>query len=395
MADIICRDCMEIHYKTKGYCPTCKKKGFDFKKGDSYLKKEAEKIKKLRKKIGLDKIVGGLEAIIVNVEPRNQKKAVAELIKYTSHSFHEAFENDEYRTAVLKVKNSADILIRSRKKKTNPFKSTGPSSKFMPNTRLETYIFETSDIEKYVKIQKKQGIKFMKSIEETENYKFIQTRPSKLTSNSIGVIEWKNKTLKEKKKSLKEKFRKNELRNFKNGKKINWKFNERNMKNVTYIDHCATRVHSYERDAAVLEFMELTNYNFEFAIYVKALNSITSVTKLTGKDFALVFTSGIPTKKNENEGPTERFIRLYGKRTHHLAFITKDIDNTFKKLKRKGMKFLLPLVGSPKEGLKQTFSEPSKNTLLVNEYIYRYKDFDGYFTKSNVESLTEATYRQC
>ncbi len=43
-----------------------------------------------------------------------------------------------------------------------------------------------------------------------------------------------------------------------------------------------------------------------------------------------------------------------------------------------GMKFLIDLVGSPAEGLKQTFTQPSVNTLLVNEYIHSYGDFNGF-----------------
>jgi len=30
----------------------------------------------------------------------------------------------------------------------------------------------------------------------------------------------------------------------------------------------------------------------------------------------------------------------------------------------------------------------------VNEYIHRYGDFDGFFTRTNVERLTKATERQ-
>ena len=58
------------------------------------------------------------------------------------------------------------------------------------------------------------------------------------------------------------------------------------------------------------------------------------------------------------------------------------------------MRFLIELVGSPEEGLRQTFTEASKNTLLVTEYIHRYGDFDGFFTRSNVTRLTAATERQ-
>jgi len=141
--------------------------------------------------------------------------------------------------------------------------------------------------------------------------------------------------------------------------------------------------------------MSLTNYNFDFAIYVKLFNSITNVARLTKKDFAMVFTSGIsPYINNEKSGPTERFIHNYGTRVHHMAFKTEKIEDTFAAIKDDGMNFLIELVGSREEGLKQTFTVASPHTLLVNEYIHRYNDFDGFFTKSNVTLLTAATDRQ-
>ena len=96
----------------------------------------------------------------------------------------------------------------------------------------------------------------------------------------------------------------------------------------------------------------------------------------------------------EESGPTEKFIHNFGLRVHHVALHTENIDEVFAGLKRNGMKFLVELVGSPEEGLKQTFSETSPNTFLVTEYIHRYGDFDGFFTKSNVTELTRATERQ-
>lgn len=59
-----------------------------------------------------------------------------------------------------------------------------------------------------------------------------------------------------------------------------------------------------------------------------------------------------------------------------------------------GMDFLIRLVGSPDEGLKRIFTVASEHTLLVNEYIHRYGDFDGFFTKSNVTLLTGVTDKQ-
>jgi hypothetical protein len=112
-------------------------------------------------------------------------------------------------------------------------------------------------------------------------------------------------------------------------------------------------------------------------------------------DFAMVFTSGIsPDIGDDVVGPTEKFIRNYGTRVHHIAFRTENIVKTVAALKADGLLFLLDLVGSPDEGLRQIFSVPSLHTMLVTEYIQRYGDFDGFFTKSNVEKLTKATEKQ-
>jgi 4-hydroxyphenylpyruvate dioxygenase-like putative hemolysin len=167
------------------------------------------------------------------------------------------------------------------------------------------------------------------------------------------------------------------------------------LRNIRWLDHAAARVKAQDRNSAIIEFMKLTNYNFDFAIYVKPLNSITSVARLSPKDFAMVFTSGIsPYVSDDVSGPTEKFIHNYGTRVHHIAFQTEAIEDTYNSLVRDEMKFLVELVGSPEEGLKQTFTEPSGNTLLVNEYIHRYGDFDGFFSRSNVTLLTEATGKQ-
>ncbi len=155
------------------------------------------------------------------------------------------------------------------------------------------------------------------------------------------------------------------------------------------------RLRARDRDEAVIEFMELTNYNFEFAIYVKLFNAITTVARLSKLDFAMVFTTGITEYHGEAEsGPTETFMHNYGPRVHHLAFQTERIEETYAALKEDGLAFLIELVGSPDEGLKQTFSLASASTLVVNEYIHRYGDFEGFFTKSNVTLLTGATAGQ-
>lgn len=364
------------------------------KEGDENLRREAAHIVDERKRLGMDGLVGGLQAVIINTEPPMQKSAVEELLRYTGLQFHSAFQDSSYRTCVLKVPGapefrSADFLIRSRLEGGNPFReiNIAPKSRHLPNSRLETFVFETKDIKRYISIQKSAGHRFLTDdILDIGNYYFIQTTPSRFTGNSLGFIQWKgvrgDYTSKE-------------------SKPIDltgWSLMKPDLphlKNIRWIDHAATRVKAQERDAAILEFLRLTNYNFDFAIYVESYNSITSVARLSHSDFAMVFTSGIsPYVSDEVSGPTEKFIHNYGTRVHHIAFQTEEIEDTYQALLDDGMRFLLPLVGSPKEGLKQTFTEPSPNTLLVTEYIHRYGDFDGFFTRSNVTLLTAATGKQ-
>jgi hypothetical protein len=363
----------------------------DLRDNDKFLMIESLRIISDRKRLGLDGLVGGLEAVIINTEPQRQKQSADELLRYSGLEHQGTLEDDEYRTCLLRSPNysefkSADFLIRSRIKGENPFCKVNMAlkSRHLPNTRLETFVFETRDIERYVSIQKSQGVKFLTDeIVREEDYSFIQTVPSRFTGNSLGFIQ-----------------RTGEQGRYETEgcKPLGWELKKPkhdHLKNIRWLDHAATRVKAQDRNSAIVEFMKLTSYNLDFAIYVKTLNSITSVARRSPKDFAMVFTSGIsPYVSDEISGPTEKFIQNYGTRVHHIAFQTESIEDTIDSLVKDEMKFLIELVGSQEEGLLQTFSEPSTNTLLVNEYIHRYGDFDGFFSKSNVALLTEATGKQ-
>ena len=362
----------------------------DQQRFDMELIQDAERVIEDHKRQGLDGLVGGLQAVIINTEPELQDSVVEELIRYSGLQFQEAFQDSHFKTFVLSVPGSiefrsADFLISSRRDGSNPFQelNLAPRSRHLPNTRLETFVFETSDIFSYVSLQEESGVKFSSTIQDRHNYYFIQTEPSLWTGNSLGFIQWKdNKGVYSTPGSLRLQGKRDLPRSS-------------NLKNIRWMDHVATRVKAQDRNNAILEFLRLTNYKFDFAILVKSQNSITSVARLTHSDFAMVFTSGItPYESPESSGPTEKFIQNYGPRVHHIAFQTEEIEETTRALEKDGMKFLLDLVGSPDEGLKQIFSVPSQNTLLVMEYIHRYDDFDGFFTESNVTRLTAATGKQ-
>jgi len=381
---------MEVYeVTTVNRCPRCKLTEpdvYNFKNSEEFLEIEVSLAQEERKNAGLEGLVGSLECVIINTEEDRQRQAIEELLRYTGLEFASAYQDDHYRTCVLKTEDSADFLIRSRRNRINPFADLNrfPKSKHLPNTRLETFVFETRDLEKYVSIQKSRGVRFLtEDIIHTDNFSFIQSELSRFTGNSLGFIQWKVGG-----------------RDYITSKSevLDWTFKKPNkeyLKNINELDHVATRVTARDRDAAIIEFMEHTNYNFDFAVYVNVLNSITNVTRLMKEGFAMVFTSGIsPYISDELSGPTEKFIHNYGRRVHHMAFKAENIDDTFSAIKDDDMEFLVELVGSPDEGLKQTFTMPSKHTLLVNEYIHRYEGFDGFFTKSNVTELTRATEKQ-
>jgi 4-hydroxyphenylpyruvate dioxygenase-like putative hemolysin len=357
-----------------------------FRNREELLQTKAAEIYDWRKNIGLEGLVKGLDSVIINTEPQLQAQAVQELLSYTGYYMTAAFQTPNQRTCVLQQHGSADIIITARLATENPFLSFNrfPKSQHLPHTRLETFVFQTTNLEEYVSIQQSVGVAFAtNTIQHEDHFSFIQTSPSPYTGNSIGFIEWDQK--------------KNHY-NSSSTQTLDWRFPKPPKNYLTHIgklDHAATRVRAQNRDAAILEFTKLTNYNFDFAIYVEAYNSITNATRLSKTDFALVFTSGISPYINDvTSGPTEKFISNYGTRVHHLAFETKHIDATFTALKDDGMTFLIELVGSRDEGLQQTFTTPSPSTLLVTEYIHRYNGFDGFFTKSNVTRLTQATQKQ-
>ena len=350
------------------------------------LKIRAPQVVAERRDAGLEGLVGNLDAVIINTEVDRLVPAVYELLRYTGLDCREAFFDERGQSYVLSVAGSPSVIVRSRTAGANPFLpfNAGRVSGGLPATRLETFVFSTPDIQEYVRIQKARGVRFQTDQPtESTHWSYIQTTPSAFTGNALGFIEWHGKD---------QSYAPDDATHSKSDL---LKPDLPHLGTIFELDHAATRVRAQDRNAAILEFLRLTNYHYDFAVYVKSLNSITSVARRGKTDYAMVFTSGItPYTSDEASGPTEKFIQNYGTRVHHIAFRTEQIEKTVAALKDDGQDFLLELVGSPAEGLKQIFSEPSKNTLLVTEYIHRYGDFDGFFTQSNVEKLTAATGRQ-
>jgi hypothetical protein len=356
-----------------------------FRNDDSVLRARVAQAQQQRQALGLTGLVGGLETVIVAVEPDRLKAAAADFLNTTGYEFSESLEYPDGQGCVLTCPGSSDFLFRSRTSGPWAFANEplGPKSAHLPGTRVETMVFACTDLERYAALQKKRGVQFLTDdIVRSDTSLFIQTTPSRFSALSYGFVQWLGGGCKYVSDIV---------------RAGGWslpKSEAPHLRNIGVFDHASVRVRAKDRDDAIVEFLELTDYEFSMAVYVDNLNSITNVARLTGEAYAMVITSGLGEAAAGQEGPTEKFIQNYGRRIHHLAFRTENIEATFAGLKAQGMEFLLELVGSPEEGLKQTFSSPSAQTLIVNEYIHRYEGFDGFFTKSNVTLLTEATAKQ-
>ncbi len=195
----------------------------------------------------------------------------------------------------------------------------------LPNTRLETFVFDTNNLQDYVLIQMKRGVNFLTPEPVESEYLLVHPDGSRhdLRAILLGFIEW---------------YDKDRIYVPQQGTSIApdiIKPVHQYLKNISVLDHTATRVRAQDRTAAILEFIALTNYHYDFAVHVKSLNSITSVARRKKDDFAMVFTSGITSYSNDTDsGPTEKFIQNYGTRVHHMAFRTTEIETTVKFLNK-------------------------------------------------------------
>ena len=166
-------------------------------------------------------------------------------------------------------------------------------------------------------------------------------------------------------------------------------------------------MYAQNREVAILEYLSWSSYYYWGSYDIKKQNSSTNVTKSVhfsreSHSPAKVFTANnTPYFVNHLEklpSPTETFVRNYGPRLHHIAVAVRDgerdgkehIQFTVDAIRQQGKDFLLDVIGSKEEGLKQIFSSASEHSSLIVEYVQRFGDFDGFFAKHNVAELTRA-----
>ncbi|MDD1757381.1 MAG: hypothetical protein LUQ22_01430, partial [Methanotrichaceae archaeon] len=75
----------------------------NLKSEDEILRSKAAEVTEWRKSSGLDGLVGGLQAVIINTEPELHQAAIEELLRYTNLDFRGAFQDGSRRTCVLET----------------------------------------------------------------------------------------------------------------------------------------------------------------------------------------------------------------------------------------------------------------------------------------------------
>ena len=156
----------------------------DMQNSDENLRREVPRVRNERDSLGLVGLVGGLQALIINTELHLHKAAAEELIRYRGLQFQEAFWIQRINLCSQSLRLGQVSLGRFshplQAKGSNPFQEVNVASRSreLPNTRLESFVFETSDIERYVSLQSQANIKFQSDMLDFENTILSRQRPS-------------------------------------------------------------------------------------------------------------------------------------------------------------------------------------------------------------------------
>jgi hypothetical protein len=366
-----------------------------------------------RDRLGLTSMIHEIDALMITVDPENSIKYVAELALMTPYHYLVTLETEKHWTHVLRIDlNSPDILLREVKDPNfrGIFRSLNeiyPVGAKKPNSRYMGEIIRVSDLHSVVQMQQQREFRFfnqdeVRKLELPGN--IAVSKPSPYTHNIVAYLERQQDEPRVYALGVSV-IRPDVQAAYVEAKTLQNKLGISDL--LLPLDHLATRVYCQNREVAILEYLSWSSYYFWGAYNIKDQNSSTNVTKSAhsipeSKSPAKVFTANnTPYFINHLErlpSPTETFVRNYGPRLHHMAISVKDgelggkehIDVVVDAIAKNGKGFLLDVIGSKEQGLKQIFSNASEHSSLIIEYVQRYGSFDGFFTKENVAKLTEA-----
>jgi hypothetical protein len=383
------------------------------KENSSYFKEYLEKIYDWRDSVGLVDLIHEMHSVVIEVDEADRHSYIEELMLMTPYQFVKSYENEHFTYSLLEIsQDNPAYIIRSRKNrdksKVYSMNHLSPVALQKPYTRYIGEVYRVTDLQKVYDILLKAGVEFeTDGIVTSSKTKFVRTVPSQFTWNTVAYIEYPEG----KRQYYLEQFADHpeDQAWLEKVKAIKVKQSELKISELIQpIDHLATRVLHQDREHALLEYIKLTSYYFWGAYEIADQNSSTNVTRSAHdyaefKSPARVFTAANTPHYVDHivklPSPTESFVINYGKRMHHIAYGVADntkgqsydnVDFVVDRLKENGIEFLLQVIGSAEEGLKQIFSRTSKHSLLITEYVQRFNGFQGFFTKKNVAFLTQA-----
>ncbi len=394
------------------FCSTAMPR-FGDKKNSDFFEEYLIRLLEERDRSGLTEMIGGIEALMITVEPGNSVEYIAELALMTPYQYLVTLDSEKHLTHVLRIDmNSPDILLREPKhpEYSDIFRSLNdlyPVGSRRPHSRYLGEILLTTDRHQVVAMQQQREFRFFQVGQLAEldlPLNVSLSKPSPYTQNIVGYIERPVDGIRV--------YHHGEciiLSAAQNANDRGKEMQERlGIKDLLCpVDHLATRVYSQNREAAILEYLALSSYYYWGSYDIKDQNSSTNVTKSIRQVPESVSPAKVFTANNHPycvnhldrlPSPTETFVRNYGPRLHHIAVEVKDgqrdgkeyIDIVVDAIAGQGKGFLLETIGSRSEGLKQIFSSASDFSSLIIEYVQRFGDFQGFFTKDNVAKLTFA-----
>ena len=383
------------------------------KENSTFFEENLIRLLEERDALGLTSMIHEIDALMISVDPEHSIKYVAELALMTPYHYLVTLETAQHWTHVLRIDiNSPDILLREVKDPNlrGIFRSLNevyPVGAKKPNSRYMGEIIRVNNLHCVVKAQQEREFRFfnqddLRKLELPGNLAI--SKPSPYTHNIVAYLEREPDELRVYALGVSV-IRQDVQAAYLEAKNLQNKIGVSDL--LLPLDHLATRVYSQNREVAILEYLSLSSYYFWGAYNIKDQNSSTNVTKSAhsipeSKSPAKVFTANnTPYFINHLEhlpSPTETFVRNYGPRLHHMAISVKDgeyegkenIDFVVNAITENGKGFLLDVIGSKEQGLKQIFSNASEHSSLIIEYVQRYGNFDGFFTQENVAKLTEA-----
>ncbi len=366
-----------------------------------------------RDAIGLTSMIHEIEAIMITVDPGHSVRYIAELSLMTPYHYLVTLESENHWTHILRVDmDSPDFLVREVKNANiqGIFRSLNeiyPIGAHKPNSRYMGEILRVNDLHSVVQLQQERDFRFftqdqVRKLELPGNLGI--SKPSPYTHNIIGYMERAQDQLRVYALGVSS-IMPEVQEAYSAAKELQKKLQIDDL--ILPVDHLATRIYSQNREVAILEWLSLSSYYYWGSYNIKDQNSSTNVTKNVHygnelKSPAKVFTANnTPYFVNhllKLPSPTETFVRNYGPRLHHIAMAVRDgetngMDNismVVNQIASQGKDFLLDVIGSKEEGLKQIFSSASEHSSLIIEYVQRFGDFDGFFARDNVAELTHA-----